>query len=377
MSTGTSTAKGEHPARCDDDGDHCASRSALVLAFTDKSHAWRVFEVFEEHDVVPVGSDVGMITRSTVTRAPTAFPPHATPIVVSDTVKAIYVVNLKAASTSLEGWMMQYAGGQHKCRPLPTWLPNSSCCVWPDGVGRLTTRCLTDAHQDHFFFTFARDPVDKFETGVRQAWQLQGHLRTQSADDLLLNGALLSPALRARDKHLEPNNYWLSGVLGDGSTPVRIDFIGHTESFERDWSLLLSTWPLLNVTNASGGVTPPPAVANQRHMAPPDHHLQFNLTSEKVACPKMVDSTFRCMSYLEHAHGSRLSPTAICAMCRSYRYGSEFSWLNYSSRCAPGCASPLAEPSLGAAAEKRPLAVRLAAFLRNATLEVNGTAAML
>ena len=94
MSTGTSTAKGEHPARCDDDGDHCASRSALVLAFTDKSHAWRVFEVFEEHDVVPVGSDVGMITRSTVTRAPTAFPPHATPIVVSDTVKAIYVVNL-------------------------------------------------------------------------------------------------------------------------------------------------------------------------------------------------------------------------------------------------------------------------------------------
>ena len=126
--------------------------------------------------------------------------PHASDIVISEVAKAVYVVNLKAASSSIESWLVDRAAAAFTCVPPYNLSPrNQTCCNWKDGKGRLTTRCLRSKHRNYFIFTFVREPIAKFEAGVRQAWTSNPKLRRYSADELLINGALFDPAQHARD----------------------------------------------------------------------------------------------------------------------------------------------------------------------------------
>eukprot|EP00316_Scyphosphaera_apsteinii_P013227 CAMPEP_0119347372 /NCGR_PEP_ID=MMETSP1333-20130426/108489_1 /TAXON_ID=418940 /ORGANISM="Scyphosphaera apsteinii, Strain RCC1455" /LENGTH=210 /DNA_ID=CAMNT_0007359911 /DNA_START=118 /DNA_END=750 /DNA_ORIENTATION=+ len=90
-------------------------------------------------------------------------------------------------------------------------------------------------------FSFVRDPVSKFESGVRQMW------RNRNADDPTSADAVLDQQLRQFGKefrpgrwineHLQPSSWRLSG-WDRGGVPYKIAFIGKVESLQQDLLLL-------------------------------------------------------------------------------------------------------------------------------------------
>ena len=99
---------------------------------------------------------------------------HAVSVVIVDDAKLIYVDNVKAGSTTLrDALQAKPLRASWSCKKWPPqWKAHASpsCCTWPRSE-RVTTRCLTDAHKDYFVFSVVRHPVDKFESGVREAWR--------------------------------------------------------------------------------------------------------------------------------------------------------------------------------------------------------------
>lgn len=306
---------------------------------------------------------------------------HGIDVVVSEVTRSIYVVNLKAASSSIKGWMISHAAGVQNCRPekeatlqriasLPSLNASEAelqaCCIWLDGRGRLSTRCLGPEHRDFFTFTFVRDPVAKWESGTRQAW-IQGlvpYVRSFSAD------GHLEYALKhahGKDQHLEPSSWRLSGGMRDGA-PIRYDFIGRVETFERDWRRLLDLWPPLSRSHANDtcrscarstapmplqlnhrrAAAPPPPPRRKRppprpdaatkiNAAPPDVLKGLLETFKAPPCARSLDRSVRCANALESQLGSHLSQTSICAMCSSWRFAADFVRFGYASSCPEEC----------------------------------------
>ena len=266
---------------------------------------------------------------------------HATDIVLSDYARAAYVVNLKAASTSIRAWLERYARARSTCtKPLHNMTTderNRTCCSWATNVGRLTTRCLGPDHASYFLFSFMRDPIAQYESGVRQAWQQNPRLRRYSASQLLEQQVSPGSEWRAaRDQHLEAGSWRLSGIAHNGSR-VRLAFVGAVETFDEDWSAMLARWPpLANITTLMPSHMNKQLAVGVRRTP--------NSTSIR-ACRATMDRTRSCASFLEKTlpGGSHLAMRAICAMCRSRRFAEDFRFFNYSQRChANNCSRPLA-----------------------------------
>ena len=205
---------------------------------------------------------------------------HRVYVVISDVHKFVYVANLKAASSSITEWLTLHAGGRNLCykniRNMSHGEAQSSCCDWPNGQGLLTSHCLGPQHAEYFFFSFVRDPVTKFESGVRELWVRSPTVRHHSADQMLHLVLRKTAAKRWgdnfpvhsswTDQHLEPNWWRLSGETGVaarkrngsatvdevgrlglslGAQSISLDglltyaFLGRCEHFEEDWNQLL------------------------------------------------------------------------------------------------------------------------------------------
>eukprot|EP00928_Gymnodinium_smaydae_P011601 TRINITY_DN14262_c0_g6_i1.p1 TRINITY_DN14262_c0_g6~~TRINITY_DN14262_c0_g6_i1.p1 ORF type:complete len:380 (-),score=26.21 TRINITY_DN14262_c0_g6_i1:41-1180(-) len=163
---------------------------------------------------------------------------HSVQVVVSSDHNFVYVDNVKAASTSIR-----------------TKLSKVLKATWGiDGVrgrkakDRITTFMLDDEReQSRFHFSFVRDPLEKFESGVRQAWKQNESLSQFSADELLdmqlqrfeevKNGNISALWL---NEHLQPSSWRMSGYVGQ--EPVRLDFIGSVETFSEDWPAATSSF---------------------------------------------------------------------------------------------------------------------------------------
>ena len=108
---------------------------------------------------------------------------HHNDVVIDDEHKLIFVDNVKAASTTVRQLIMKTLGGitwQEGCEDKYAW-----CCRSPRPAPRTTTLCLGKEHADYLVFGVARHPVDKFESGVRQAWAQAPQLAQLTADELL------------------------------------------------------------------------------------------------------------------------------------------------------------------------------------------------
>ena len=233
---------------------------------------------------------------------------HPLEAVISYRYRFVFADNVKAGSVSTRHTL--YAAlnvsWQHKSKGLTEVCQRHVCgndgrCLW-----RTSTLCLTWANASRLFkFGMARDPVRKFESGVRQIWakSLQNH----SADEILAMQLAL-PRGEWLNTHLQPNTWRLSAALFEGgsSEMAPLDFIGKVEEMDRDWNF--------TVKHGMSGLN----ASQQGLMLPMPHIHSSNLALSKFG------------------KNSTLSPAGIRLMCNSDAYKWEWKCLKY--QLPPECA---------------------------------------
>ena len=162
-----------------------------------------------------------------------------------------------------------------------------------------------------FKFSMARDPVEKFESGVRQTWFQNPALANLTADELL-DKQLAMPFGSFLNEHLHPTTYQLSGwskraAAGGwrasgwsarGIGAMALDFVGALETFNTDWKDVVGK--ISRISKVQRKRLLETKIGNSRH-----------------------DVEGR----------SRLSEAAVQRMCTSEMYGDEWRCLGYASPC--------------------------------------------
>ena len=172
-------------------------------------------------------------------------PPHSTngtDIVLDDEHGFVFVDNVKAASTTVReildmagfDWCMQ-RHGQPKMANLAVDHRQCGSC-FSCKCSRFTSSCLTSRSlEGKYLFGFVRDPVEKFESGVRQGWfQDPDGLASLSADEILDKQLAMAQG-RWLNEHLQPSTHRYNVMSGKDSLFPSLDFIGSTETFAADW----------------------------------------------------------------------------------------------------------------------------------------------
>ena len=175
--------------------------------------------------------------------------PHDTSVVIDDKHKMVYIDVPKAASTTIRTLMRDGSGATMSCSGS-SWQRHASrkCCPNKNNQGLTTSSCITQEHLDEYFlFSFARDPVSKFESGVLQIWEHQHSSKSlmgmpsfyPTASEVLsyqLQEAKLNssePTPNWANVHLESTAWRLSGHTSLGQ-PMKADFVGRVEHFDED-----------------------------------------------------------------------------------------------------------------------------------------------
>ena len=255
-----------------------------------------------------------------------------------------YVENFKAASTSirssLPGGPMRglvcnsdwHIAGYLQNSNLPRWEKrvapkgNEGCCDFTLYPAQRTTECLGGSDVDrpasmYRAFSFVREPIAKFEAGVREAWAQDCSLRNLSADRILRMQLGAYP-LWVND-HLMPSSYTLSAGTLLEPQPMRFAFIGRIEAAGEDWRHVRELIP-----QAALPVELPTTHATA--------FVKAKGTSSAHAGPS-----------------DRLSPAGQHLFCSSWLFGRDFAFFGYErpARCAPPSSRPqaarLAPPRLG------------------------------
>lgn len=160
--------------------------------------------------------------------------PHHIDIVTSPKYNLTYIDNVKAASESIQLTLYQSLG--------MTW------CTFDCWPHRTSSKTIPyHSHLKHNFrFSFVRDPVTKFESGVRQAWFQDKSLRSFTGDEIMslqiqkyqdrnsFNGSFWI------NEHLMPNSWRLSPHQDKPDKSgfcrlVDLNFIGKVEN-KQDWN---------------------------------------------------------------------------------------------------------------------------------------------
>ena len=290
------------------------------------------------------------------------WPEHFVDAVVSPTYAFIFVNNVKAGLTTVQNRLEAALNVT-----LNSYTPQ---CAAPykkiTSSTRTKTNCITTAEAENISrWSVVRNPVAKFESGVREAWHQNPGLARFSADEILAlqlcliyksrtqglgfwkgtrgdgdyddsdpcwaptlteaefsaaAGRWLSSLLsKGRcgwdshcgwlDEHLQPNLYRLEGSY-HGAAPARprFDFIGQLETMDTDWPAIVKAG--INPIHEGGGEEMAQRMAA---VASPLEHAN-----------RSPDDAVRSN------RSSRLTNAAIRRLCRSAAYGAEFECLGYS-----------------------------------------------
>lgn len=179
-------------------------------------------------------------------RAASVRPRHkAQDIVIVKELRMVYVENRKAASSSIRHLLSKYFHSNWKwsCKGMP-----EACRVIDR---RCSSECLdADQLQDYFFFSFVRDPMERFYSALKESlvmWN-EHHLEGEGRESLSSEecNATLNAMLNTScgvDHHLESQAMSLSTHLpleGDGKEfEIHYDYLGRTEQLADDMAIVL------------------------------------------------------------------------------------------------------------------------------------------
>jgi len=159
------------------------------------------------------------------------YGPHYTDSVASMRHNFLYFDNVKAASTSIRGLLEKNLHVSWKISDIKG--ANHS-----GQMHRFSSKDFIDtAHM--FKFSMVRDPVAKFESGVREAKAQMPRFKGMTADDILRD--IIKRGFFTNE-HMQTNSYRLSAY--DASTPPsmhNLDFIGKVEEIENDWPMVVES----------------------------------------------------------------------------------------------------------------------------------------
>jgi hypothetical protein len=162
-----------------------------------------------------------------------------------------------------------------------------------------------------FVFAIARDPVDKFESGVRQARSVQaGHKLNHYTMDDIMDLQIKRGHHSWVNEHVQPSTWRIgarAGAKARGGS-IQVDFIGTVENFDADFERIVSQFKNISSEQSKLLLAHYSANAVKKKPKPP---------------PADLDST-------AHAH---LSPLGIQRMCKSEVYGDEWRCMGYPSPC--------------------------------------------
>jgi len=222
---------------------------------------------------------------------------HPIDSIASSKHQFLYVDNVKAGSSSIRGLLQSALGVHWKKADMKIDRKLDRRIA----LGRtMSTYFLPDEVARSFRFSFVRDPVAKFESGVRQAWAQDGRLKHLTADELLDRQLQLWASEHEWvNEHLQPSSWRLSAY--NGGAPVHLDFVGKLESITEQWAEVVT-----HFTNVSM-----PAMRKLKRVTK---------ANSRGADPR-----------------SRLSASSVARMCSSELYGSEWECFGYPrpAACSP------------------------------------------
>ena len=252
---------------------------------------------------------------------------HRTDVIASEQYKFMYLVNVKAASTSFKRVLLSHLDAGYctnASHGLMVDAASKSCmgcqlCT----CTRTTTQCFDDRQleREHVLrWSFVRNPVTKFESGARQMRQMEperfGRLSVDAILDLQLRMEKWLPTGAFLNEHLEPSSYRLSGNDAHGKK-LWPHFIGKLENLEdshsNDWRTLLGSLHL----DVAGPFRAKAAALNQQ-------------------LPFIRPGLYANSTDPTHAVGAKLSDDSVRRLCDSPNYAHEWRCFGYAlpSVCA-------------------------------------------
>ena len=183
-------------------------------------------------------------------------------------------------------------------------IPYISNCT--SRLNRTSTSCVTASEAARYFrWAIVREPVSKFESGVRQIWFQEG---PESPNAQLSADELLDKQLRRKvgswiNEHAQSNTWRLTGrTRGVGARALPLSFVGKIEHLAADWPAVVDE--IVRRSNR-----PQLRAALLR----PLHHgnQRSTMTNERTG------------------KSSVLSAAAIRRMCASRHYGGEWVAFDY------------------------------------------------
>jgi len=214
---------------------------------------------------------------------------HRADVVASLKHRFLFLENVKAGSTSVRSVLNGVLNRSWFHTDIPHNRRNGHV-LHKSGDVRTTSKSFSpETIASLFSFSLVRDPVEKFESGVREAFAHGQHTH-MTADEFLEQQ--LSRAHGWVNEHIMPSSFRLSALTSDGKMP-HLDFIGKVENIEADWAAI--------VKEMSGTTREEQA-----------HLLTLSHSNSRV-----------------NDNRSKLSPAGIRRMCQSEMYGSEWACFDY------------------------------------------------
>ena len=170
----------------------------------------------------------------------------ANEVVISNAYKFIYVENRKGASSTIREALKKYFNISWSGSTCPVRQGDARDWCLFNFNHRCTSMCLDQKHiESYFFFSFVRDPVDRFVSGYKQAWHHRFKNQGIETGNITHMNKVLDRILKEHyhtDEHLETQAMSLGTrwMDRDGKTyRIPMDFIGRVENLEEDFNRVM------------------------------------------------------------------------------------------------------------------------------------------
>ena len=230
-------------------------------------------------------------------------------VTVNHKYKFVYINIRKSASSAIASFLeshfstKQFSG----CTTDPV-TENSSCILY---LGRCTATCISDDMlSNYFFFSFARNPWDRFFSSMKQTNAAPTNRRA------LRQLRHMNSTHRVGNEHYETQSLSLFSPTHDGRGVLPLHYLGQTETLSRDMTHILRL-----IANRSDTPLPPSLLFTARH------HRTDTVTDQELG---LVDITNETPAMLKSRYdGLKMNASLAVRRLVNLVYAQDFMCLGY------------------------------------------------